>query len=70
MSRNTLVLVALAALFSLPVHASEPAKTSTQETPPFQLGNFSFSLAVQEIHASKAFYTKLVFEEVFCNIEQ
>ncbi|MEO1367179.1 MAG: VOC family protein [Acidobacteriota bacterium] len=35
-----------------------------------QLGNFSVSLAVQDIHASKAFYTKLGFEEAGGNIEQ
>ncbi|HEY0444917.1 MAG TPA: VOC family protein [Allosphingosinicella sp.] len=29
-----------------------------------QLGNFSVSLAVQDIHASRAFYEKLGFEQV------
>jgi hypothetical protein len=35
-----------------------------------QLGNFSVSLAVKDIHASKAFYEKLDFTEVGGVIEQ
>lgn len=35
-----------------------------------QLGNFSVSLSVKDIHASKAFYEKLGFEEVGGNIDQ
>lgn len=35
-----------------------------------QLGAFSVSLAVKDIHASKAFYEKLGFEEFGGNIEQ
>ena len=35
-----------------------------------QLGSFSISLAVQDIHASKAFYEKLGFEAVGGQIEQ
>jgi len=35
-----------------------------------QLGNFSLSLAVKDIHASKAFYEKLGFEVFAGEIEQ
>lgn len=35
-----------------------------------ELGNFSVSLAVKDIHASKAFYEKLDFKEVAGNIDQ
>lgn len=35
-----------------------------------QLGAFSISLAVKDIHASKEFYEKLGFEEFGGNIEQ
>ena len=35
-----------------------------------QLGNFSVSLAVKDIKASKAFYEKLDFHQVFGNLEQ
>ncbi|MEM0995162.1 MAG: VOC family protein, partial [Bacteroidota bacterium] len=35
-----------------------------------QLGAFSISLSVKDIHASKAFYEKLGFETFGGNIEQ
>ncbi len=35
-----------------------------------QFGNFSVSLAVKDIKASKAFYEKLDFQQVFGNVEQ
>lgn len=37
---------------------------------PMQFGNFSVSLAVKDIKASKAFYEKLDFKQVFGNPEQ
>jgi catechol 2,3-dioxygenase-like lactoylglutathione lyase family enzyme len=37
---------------------------------PVQLGNFSISLAVKDIEASKAFYEKLGFREVDGKLEQ
>jgi len=40
------------------------------EGDPMQLGNFSVSLAVKDIKASKAFYEKLGFEEVSGNLKQ
>lgn len=38
--------------------------------PPVQLGNFSVSLTVKDIKASKAFYEKLDFKEVGGKLEQ
>ncbi len=35
-----------------------------------ELGNFSVSLAVKDIHASKAFYEKLGFTPFFGNVDQ
>lgn len=49
-----------------------PAVMSEEANPndSMQLGNFSVSLAVKDIHASKAFYEKLDFKEVGGVIEQ
>ena len=41
-----------------------------EETSPMELGNFSVSLAVKDIRASKAFYEKLDFQEVGGDLEQ
>ena len=46
------------------------ASTQATETKPMDLGNFSVSLAVKDIKASKAFYEKLGFTEVSGKIEQ
>lgn len=48
---------------------------ATQATPPagrnnMELGNFSVSLNVSDINASKAFYEKLGFTQVFGNVAQ
>ena len=45
---------------------STPAAESSQETPdaPMRLGNFSVSLAVKDLEASRAFYEKLGFREI------
>jgi catechol 2,3-dioxygenase-like lactoylglutathione lyase family enzyme len=40
------------------------------ETTPVELGNFSISLTVKDIQASKAFYEKLDFKEVAGDIAQ
>jgi catechol 2,3-dioxygenase-like lactoylglutathione lyase family enzyme len=47
-----------------------PASTLATETKPMDLGNFSVSLAVKDIKASKAFYEKLGFTEVSGKLEQ
>ncbi len=49
--------------------------SATQAPPPaapapMQLGNFSVSLSVRDINASKAFYEKLGFRQVFGNAAQ
>ena len=46
------------------------ASTQATENKPMDLGNFSVSLAVKDIKASKAFYEKLGFTEVSGKIEQ
>lgn len=60
---GALALVALAG-------ATTTRSTPVQETNTMQLGNFSVSLAVKDIKASKAFYEKLDFKEVAGNLEQ
>ena len=44
--------------------------TQASENKPADLGNFSVSLAVKDIKASKAFYEKLGFTEVSGKLEQ
>jgi len=46
------------------------ASTHATENKPMDLGNFSVSLAVKDIKASKAFYEKLGFTEVAGKLEQ
>ena len=46
------------------------ASTQATETKPMDLGNFSVSLAVKDIKASKAFYEKLDFKVVGGNLDQ
>ena len=46
------------------------ASAQATETKPLGLGNFSVSLAVKDIKASKAFYEKLGFTEVSGSLEQ
>jgi catechol 2,3-dioxygenase-like lactoylglutathione lyase family enzyme len=50
--------------------ASAAQSTHAQDNQPMDLGNFSVSLAVKDIRASKAFYEKLDFKEVAGNLEQ
>ena len=47
-----------------------PRDPQTRKDEPMQLGNFSISLAVKDIKASKAFYEKLDFKQVNGNLEQ
>jgi len=46
------------------------ASTQATENKPLDLGNFSVSLAVKDINASRAFYEKLGFTEVGGKLEQ
>jgi lactoylglutathione lyase len=52
-------------LVATAVQAQPPARSNAM-----QLGNFSVSLAVRDINASKAFYEKLGFTQVFGNVAQ
>ena len=62
-TRDTLAWMALAITLVT-------ASTHATETKPMDLGNFSVSLAVKDIKASKAFYEKLGFTEVAGKLEQ
>ncbi len=52
-------------LVATAVQAQPPARSNAM-----QLGNFSVSLNVRDINASKAFYEKLGFTQVFGNVAQ
>ncbi len=68
---NTLSSFALVCGLALAASAntsSPPVQSKKKE--PMQLGNFSVSLAVKDIQASRAFYEKLDFKQVGGNPEQ
>ena len=73
---NTLTSLALAGSFTLAALAgtstqdSQPTEPEQEQEQTMQLGNFSVSLAVKDIKASKAFYEKLDFKEVGGKLEQ
>ena len=50
--------------------AEKASRQKTKKTKGMQLGNFSVSLAVKDIKASKAFYEKLDFKKVGGKLEQ
>jgi predicted enzyme related to lactoylglutathione lyase len=52
------------------VGATTARSTQATEKKTMELGNFSVSLAVKDIRASKAFYEKLDFKEVGGKLEQ
>jgi catechol 2,3-dioxygenase-like lactoylglutathione lyase family enzyme len=60
---GALVMVAVLATTTTP-------DANTQEKKLMELGNFSVSLAVRDIKASKAFYEKLDFKEVGGKLEE
>jgi catechol 2,3-dioxygenase-like lactoylglutathione lyase family enzyme len=64
-------LLLLAAMASICVIGAGTARSihATEERP-LELGNFSVSLAVKDIHASLAFYQKLDFKQVGGKLEQ
>lgn len=47
-----------------------PGNPKPEKGAPLQLGNFSISLTVKDIRASKAFYEKLDFKQVNGKVEQ
>ena len=69
---KALTALTLAGALALTAIAGGTTTQSTQakEKKPMELGNFSVSLAVKDIKASKAFYEKLDFKEVAGKLEQ
>ncbi len=66
---TALTLLVAAASTAIVLAVTTPP-TRAEETKPMELGNFSVSLAVKDIRASKAFYEKLDFKQVSGKIEQ
>ena len=69
MKTLTLVFVGAITLFGA-VGAGIAPSTQAKENTRMDLGNFSISLVVKDIRASKAFYEKLDFKEVGGELEQ
>jgi predicted enzyme related to lactoylglutathione lyase len=69
---RALTVLALAGAVALSAIAGATATRSIQakEKKTMELGNFSVSLTVKDIKASKAFYEKLDFKQVSGNLEQ
>jgi predicted enzyme related to lactoylglutathione lyase len=60
---GTMALIAIVGAIAIP-------STHAAEQTPMVLGNFSVSLSVKDIKASKAFYEKLDFKQVAGKLEQ
>ena len=69
MKALTLTLAAAFASIAI-VGLTTAQSTQSQEKKALELGNFSVSLAVKDIKASKAFYENLGFKEVAGKLEQ
>jgi catechol 2,3-dioxygenase-like lactoylglutathione lyase family enzyme len=69
MKAHTLTLVGALALIAM-VGATDTRSAEVTERKTLELGNFSVSLSVKDIRASKAFYEKLDFKEVGGKLEQ
>ena len=67
---NALSSVTLAGLASVILTTLLPQDKQAGKDAPVQLGNFSVSLTVKDIKASKAFYEKLDFKQVAGKLEQ
>ena len=67
---NPLSSVTLAGLAAVILTTNFPQDKQADKDEPVQLGNFSVSLNVKDIKASKAFYEKLDFKEVGGILEQ
>jgi len=65
-----LTTVALASVAAATLMSTRPQDKETKKVDSVQLGNFSISLTVKDIKASKAFYEKLDFKEVAGKLEQ
>lgn len=68
MTSSPLARCAVSALIG--VSAAAQAADPAAERAPMDLGNFSVSLAVKDLQASKAFYEKLDFKQVGGKVEQ
>jgi catechol 2,3-dioxygenase-like lactoylglutathione lyase family enzyme len=67
---NVLSSVTLAGLASVILTAILPQDKQPKKDEPVQLGNFSISLTVKDVKASKEFYEKLDFKQVGGKLEQ
>ena len=67
---NALSSVTLAGLAAVILTTNLPQDKQAKKDDPVQLGNFSVSLNVKDIKASKAFYEKLDFNQVSGGLEQ
>ena len=67
---NTLHWISLAGLAAVAFTTSLSQEKQARKDEPVQLGNFSVSLTVKDVKASKAFYEKLGFEQVGGKLEQ
>lgn len=67
---NALASISLAGLAAVTLLSNRPEDEPTRKEDPMQLGNFSVSLTVKDIQASKAFYENLDFQQVGGKIEQ
>jgi Lactoylglutathione lyase and related lyases len=67
---NVLSSVTLAGLASVILTTVLPQDKQAKKDEPVQLGNFSISLTVKDIKASKEFYEKLDFKQVGGKLEQ
>ncbi len=65
----TLTLTSALALIAIAAATTTPT-TQAAEKKTMELGNFSVSLSVKDIRASKAFYEKLDFKQVGGKLEQ
>ena len=69
MKALTLTLTGVLASIAIVATTTTPS-AETKEKKAMELGNFSVSLAVKDIEASKAFYEKLDFKEVGGKLEE
>lgn len=67
---NAFRSVTLAGLAALALVSKLPRDEQAKKEGPMQLGNFSVSLTVKDIQASKAFYEKLDFVQVSGDLAQ
>jgi catechol 2,3-dioxygenase-like lactoylglutathione lyase family enzyme len=67
---NTLQLLTLAGLAAAIFTPQFPEVQPSSKDDAMQLGNFSLSLTVKDIRASKAFYEKLDFKQVSGDLQQ